>query len=96
MTTETSNALMNPLNIGSSIWRFLRRYPVFPAVILIVLIIAAIINIDIRAIKPSSPTIERIEEKFETTDPKKAVSGPKIIPTSKDTATNKDKTSVIL
>ena len=60
------------------------------------LIIAAIINIDIRAIKPSSPTIERIEEKFKTTDPKKAVSGPKIIPTSKDTATNKDKTSVIL
>ena len=44
MTTETSNALMNPLNIGSSIWRFLRRYPVFPAVILIVLIIAAIIG----------------------------------------------------
>ena len=44
MTTETSNALMNPLNIGSSIWRFLRRYPVFPAVILVVLIIAAIIG----------------------------------------------------
>ena len=60
------------------------------------LIIAVIINIDIRAIKPSSPTTERIEEKFDTTDPKKAVSGPKIIPTSNDTATNKAKTSVTL
>ena len=37
-----------------------------------------------------------MDEKLETTDPKKAVSGPNIIPTSKDTATNKAKTSVIL
>ena len=40
--------------------------------------------------------VESIDEKFETTEPKKAVSGPNIIPTSSETATNKAKTSVIL
>ena len=58
--------------------------------------IAVIISKETRAIRPSSPMVESIEEKFETTDPKKAVSGPNIIPTSKETATNKAKTSVIL
>ena len=58
--------------------------------------IAAIIKSDTKAIKPSSPIIESIEEKFDTTDPKKAVSGPKIIPINNETATNKAKTSVTL
>ena len=58
--------------------------------------IAAIISSENSAIKPSSPIIERIEEKLDTTDPKKAVSGPKIIPTNNETATNKAKTSVTL
>ena len=39
---------------------------------------------------------DKIEEKLETTDPKKAVSGPKIIPINNETATNKAKTSVTL
>ena len=58
--------------------------------------IAAIISKETRAIKPSSPIIDKIEEKLDTTDPKKAVSGPKIIPTNNETATNKAKTSVTL
>ena len=58
--------------------------------------IAAIISSEIRAIKPSSPIIDKIEEKLDTTDPNKAVSGPKIIPTNNETATNKAKTSVTL
>ena len=57
---------------------------------------AVIISSEIRAIKPSSPIIDNIEEKLETTDPKKAVSGPKIIPINNETATNKVKTSVTL
>ena len=40
--------------------------------------------------------VDSIDEKFETIDPKKAVSGPNIIPTSNETATNRAKTSVIL
>ena len=40
--------------------------------------------------------VESTDEKFETTVPKKAVSGPNIIPISKETETNKAKTSVIL
>ena len=58
--------------------------------------IAAIISSENSAIKPSSPIIDKIEEKLDTTDPKKAVSGPKIIPTNNETATNKAKTSVTL
>ena len=58
--------------------------------------IAAIISSETSAIKPSSPIIDKIEEKLVTTDPKKAVSGPKIIPTNNETATNKAKTSVTL
>ena len=58
--------------------------------------IAAIISNETKAIRPSSPMVDSIDEKFETTDPKKAVSGPNIIPTSNETATNRAKTSVIL
>ena len=58
--------------------------------------IVVIISSETKAIKPSSPIIDKIEEKLDTTDPKKAVSGPKIIPTNNETATNKAKTSVTL
>ena len=44
MTTETKSSSFNPLGIWFIFWRFLRRYPVFPSIILIVLIIAAIIG----------------------------------------------------
>lgn len=44
MTTETKSSSFNPLDIWFIFWRFLRRYPVFPSIILIVLIIAAIIG----------------------------------------------------
>jgi hypothetical protein len=38
----------------------------------------------------------RIDEKFLTTAPKKAVSGPKTIPTKSETATKSESTSVTL
>ena len=44
MTTETSSSQFNLLKYWLIIWSFFRRYPVFPAVILIVLVIAAIIG----------------------------------------------------
>ena len=44
MATETSSSQFNPLKYWLITWSFFRRYPVFPAVILIVLVIAAIIG----------------------------------------------------
>jgi len=44
MTTETSSSQFNPLKYWLVTWSFFRRYPVFPAVILVVLVIAAIIG----------------------------------------------------
>ena len=44
MATETTSSQFNPLNYWLITWSFFRRYPVFPAVILIVLVIAAIIG----------------------------------------------------
>jgi len=44
MTTETSSSQFHPLKYWLIIWSFFRRYPVFPAFILIVLVIAAIIG----------------------------------------------------
>mgnify|MGYP001284438240 FL=1 len=44
MATETTSSQFNPLKYWLVTWSFFRRYPVFPAVILIVLVIAAIIG----------------------------------------------------
>ena len=44
MATETTSSQFNPLKYWLITWSFFRRYPVFPAVILIVLVIAAIIG----------------------------------------------------
>tara|TARA_B100001029_G_scaffold30072_1_gene22263 strand:- start:8369 stop:9658 length:1290 start_codon:yes stop_codon:yes gene_type:complete len=44
MATETSSSQFNPLKYWLITWSFFRRYPVFPAIILIVLVIAAIIG----------------------------------------------------
>lgn len=44
MATETTSSQFNPLKYWIIAWSFFRRYPVFPAVILIVLVIAAIIG----------------------------------------------------
>ena len=44
MATETTSSHFNPLKYWLITWSFFRRYPVFPAVILIVLVIAAIIG----------------------------------------------------
>tara|TARA_Y100001968_G_scaffold86493_1_gene77496 strand:+ start:9756 stop:11045 length:1290 start_codon:yes stop_codon:yes gene_type:complete len=44
MATETTSSQFNPLRYWLITWSFFRRYPVFPAVILIVLVIAAIIG----------------------------------------------------
>ena len=44
MATETTSSQFNPLKYWLIAWSFFRRYPVFPAVILIVLVIAAIIG----------------------------------------------------
>ncbi|MED5283935.1 MAG: ABC transporter permease [Chloroflexota bacterium] len=44
MATETTSSQFNPLKYWFVTWSFFRRYPVFPAVILIVLVIAAIIG----------------------------------------------------
>ena len=44
MATETTSSQFNPLKYWFITWSFFRRYPVFPGVILIVLVIAAIIG----------------------------------------------------
>ena len=44
MATETTSSQFNPLKYWLIAWSFFRRYPVFPGVILIVLVIAAIIG----------------------------------------------------
>ena len=44
MATETTSSQFNPLKYWLITWSFFRRYPVFPAVILIVLVIGAIIG----------------------------------------------------
>ncbi len=44
MATETTSSQFNPLKYWIIAWSFFRRYPVFPGVILIVLVIAAIIG----------------------------------------------------
>jgi len=44
MATETTSSQFTPLKYWLVTWSFFRRYPVFPAVILIVLVIAAIIG----------------------------------------------------
>ena len=44
MATETTSSQFNPLKYWLITWSFFRRYPVFPGVILIVLVIAAIIG----------------------------------------------------
>ena len=44
MTTEVSNSQFSPLKYWLMTWSFFRRYPVFPLLILGVLIIAAIIG----------------------------------------------------
>lgn len=44
MATETTSSQFNPLKYWFIAWSFFRRYPVFPGVILIVLVIAAIIG----------------------------------------------------
>ncbi len=44
MATETTSSQFTPLKYWLVTWSFFRRYPVFPSVILIVLVIAAIIG----------------------------------------------------
>ena len=44
MATETTSSQFNPLKYWLITWSFFRRYPVFPGVILVVLVIAAIIG----------------------------------------------------
>ena len=59
MTTETKSSSFNPLDIWFIFWRFLRRYPVFPSIILVVLIIAAIIG---PTVAPYERDIEMLEQ----------------------------------